>query len=420
MMLLLHRFASKLKSLLESRDGNFALTFALLLIPLVSAAGLAVDYSQLTHQRSQLQEALDAATLAALSPETMSDADRIKLAEQYFLSNAQNPCTTKPNVTIANTNDRVDASAGCMVHMAFVGILGFKSLPINAIAAAKKSVSAGGMPMCVIALNPTMDKALLESGGSVWDAQNCKVQVNSASAKAVILSGGSSLKAGENCFVGKVGQGLSMVSPPPTPDCKPVVDPFADITKPSVTSCDYTDFNKDVSMTVYPGVYCGGLRLSNSVFTMKPGLYIIMDGIFESSGGATIKGDGVTIFLTGVDAGIVWSGGGTYQLSAMKTGPLAGFVVFLDPKSTPEKKSVISGGGDTRYEGVMYFPNQHLVVSGGGSAVANSPFTAFVADSFEFSGGSTLVIKIDPSKTSVPIPGGLYGTKVSTAPYLIY
>lgn len=420
MMFLYRRLSSKLKSLFESRDGNFALTFSLLLIPLISAAGLAVDYSQLTHQRSQLQEALDAAVLTALSPETMTDADRILLAQNYFLSNAQNPCTTKPNVTIANTKDRVDASAGCMVDMAFVGIIGFNTAPINAVAAAKKSVSAGGMPMCVIALNPTRDKALLESGGSVWDAQKCKVQVNSASAKAVILSGGSSLKAGENCFVGKVGQGLSMVSPPPTPDCKPVVDPFVDTAKPSVGSCDYTDFNKDVSMTVYPGVYCGGLRLSNSVFTMKPGLYIIKDGIFESTGGATLKGDGVTIFLTGIDAGIVWSGGGTYQLSAMKTGSLAGFVVFLDPKATPKPKSVISGGGDTKYEGVMYFPNQHLVVSGGGSAVANSPFTAFVADSFEFSGGSTLAIKIDKSQTTVPIPAGLYGAKLSGAPYLMY
>jgi len=395
------------------------MAFAILLIPLVSAAGLAVDYGHLTQQRSQLQEALDAAVLAALSPETMSDADRITLAQNYFLSNSQNPCTTKPDVTISTATDRVDASGGCMVDMAFVGILGFDSLPINAVAAAKKSILAGGMPMCVIALNPTMDKALLESGGSVWDAQACKVQVNSSSTKAVVLSGGSSLKAGENCFVGEVGQGLTMVSPPPTPDCKPVTDPFVNTAKPSVDSCDYTDFNEDTPMTVYPGVYCGGLRLSNSVFTMKPGLYIIKDGIFESTGGATLKGDGVTFFLTGIDAGIVWSGGGTYQFSAMKTGPLAGFVVFLDPKAAPKPKSVISGGGDTRYEGVMYFPNQHLVVSGGGSAVANSPFTAFVADSFEFSGRSTLAIKIVAGKTSVPIPAGLYDAKLST-PYLLY
>lgn len=410
-----------LKKLVACNSGNYALTFGLLLFPLISVAGLAVDYSQVTLQRSQLQEALDGAVLAALSPETMTDKERIALAESFFHSNAQNPCTTKPIITISSTKDRVDASAGCTVNMSFMSIVGVETRPVSAIAAAKKTVAPGGMPMCVIALNPTRGKALLESGGSVWDAQNCKVQVNSSSAKAVVLSGGSSLNAGENCFVGGVGQGLSRVTPKPTPDCKAVVDPFENTAKPAYGSCDHTDFNKDTPMTVYPGVYCGGLRLSNSVFTLKPGLYVIKDGIFESTGGATLKGDGVTFFLTGLDAGIVWSGGGTYQFSAMKTGPLAGFVVFLDPKATPKKKSVISGGGDTRYEGAMYLPNQHLVVSGGGSAVANSPFTAFVADSFEFSGSSTLAITIDPSKTSVPIPDGLYGgKKASSAPYLLY
>ena len=415
------RLVSKLNRLLKSRGGNFAISFAILMVPIISAAGLAVDYTQVTQQRSQLREALDGAVLAALSPETMSDADRITLAEKYFLSNAQNPCTTKPIVTIANTKDRVDASAGCAVEMAFVSVIGIKTVPINAVAAAKKSVSAGGMPMCVLALDPAMSKSIESSGGTQWVANECLVQNNSNNAKSVNLSGNSSITSGENCFVGGVDQGLSLVKPAPTKDCKAVPDPFASIAKPPVGSCDYTKYSADTDTTLYPGVYCQGLTLKNNTFTFKPGLYIIKDGTFASSGGATFNGTGVTFFLTGSNIGLNWSGGGSYHFSAMKTGALAGFVVYLDPNGTPNAKTVISGGGGTYYEGVLYFPGQKVEISGTGTVASVSPFTAFVAKNFLFSGGSKLLVNIDPAKTDVPIPPGLYKAAAkSSAPYLLY
>ena len=129
----------------------------------------------------------------------------------------------------------------------------------------------------------------------------------------------------------------------------------------------------DSATTLWPGVYCGGLELKNEAFTLNPGLYIIKDGEFKSSGGAQISGTGVTFFLTGNDIGVTWSGGGEYQFSAMTTGELAGFVIYLDPDGVPKSKSHISGGGDTTYEGVLYFPNQKLEISGTGSVTTPSP-----------------------------------------------
>ena len=123
------------------------------------------------------------------------------------------------------------------------------------------------------------------------------------------------------------------------------------------------------------------------------------------------------IFLTGTNAGVTWSGGGTYNLSATTSGPLAGFVIYIDPNSSGMTKSHISGGGNTTYVGAMYFPKQQLIISGTGSTTDPSPFTALVADTFLYSGTSTLSVGVDPTKTSVPVPSGLYVGAVDS-PYI--
>ena len=152
------------------------------------------------------------------------------------------------------------------------------------------------------------------------------------------------------------------------------------------------------------------MRVSNDHFVFEPGLYVIKDGTFESTGGATLEGEGVTFYLTGrnEEAGITWGGGGIYNFTAMKTGPLAGFIVYLDPDAEKDDKSVISGGGDTFYEGAFYFPGQELLISGGGTVTTPSPFTAYVADIIQYTGGSSLSIGIDEAATSVPVPDGFF------------
>lgn len=68
----------------------------------------------------------------------------------------------------------------------------------------------------------------------------------------------------------------------------------------------------------------------------------------------------------------------------------------------------MSGGGDLYYEGILYFPTQNIIVSGGGSTTTTSPFTAYIGNTFNYSGGSTLNIDVDRARTSVPVPSALY------------
>jgi Flp pilus assembly protein TadG len=389
---------------------SVSIMFATSGVMIIATAGIAVDYSRWYNTRTSLQAASDAASLGAsqmLSSGSKSDAD-IKVSVSRYLAENGFPASklSKLQVTIDRTAGTVDVVAGRKVSPSLSKAL-MQRDPMVAVDS-KAKLTTGKVPLCILALDPGMDGALQGSGGTTWKANGCQVQVNSASSKAVNLSGNSSITSAKNCFVGGISQGANQVAPPAEANCKPVADPFASLPRPAVGACDYNKFSKNKATTLLPGVYCGGINLQNVSFTLSPGLYIIKDGAFTTSGSAAIAGKGVSIYMTGTGTGVTWSGGGTYDLSAQTTGPLAGFVIYVDPTSTPLSKSVISGSGNTSYEGILYFPNQKLEISGTGSVSTPSPFTAFVANNFLFTGGSTLSINVDATKTTVPIPAGLY------------
>lgn len=54
---------------LTNRTGNFALNMALAMFPIMAAVGLAIDYNAMSQARSDLQNYLDSAVLAAAAPD---------------------------------------------------------------------------------------------------------------------------------------------------------------------------------------------------------------------------------------------------------------------------------------------------------------------------------------------------------------
>jgi Flp pilus assembly protein TadG len=66
---------SLLKRFTFDKSGNFAIIFAICIVPIFGAAGLAVDYSRIYSARSHLQQAADAAVLAAVNEAQAKIAD---------------------------------------------------------------------------------------------------------------------------------------------------------------------------------------------------------------------------------------------------------------------------------------------------------------------------------------------------------
>lgn len=71
---------------LADQRGNFAIIFAICLLPIMALAGAAVDYSRIRAVESRLQDAADAGALAAATG-GHTVAQRQRMAEDFVLAN---------------------------------------------------------------------------------------------------------------------------------------------------------------------------------------------------------------------------------------------------------------------------------------------------------------------------------------------
>ncbi len=128
--------ASVLPRFAASRSGNVAVIFAIALIPVIAAMGVAVDYTRAAQTSTEMQDALDAASLALSRRSdlsTMTQAQIQKFAEDYFAANFQNSelqgLTLNASYTV--TGPSVTISASGSLPTDFMGIIGTKNVPIG-------------------------------------------------------------------------------------------------------------------------------------------------------------------------------------------------------------------------------------------------------------------------------------------------
>lgn len=403
--------------------GQFAIWTALVATPLILAAGGSIDISAASTARRGLQEAADSAALAGARQlmSTPSDANSVSTKSQdYFQSNAAtlDADGAQAAVTVDLSAGKVTVKATASQANVFLGMIGIHSTPVSATAVAGVALRPNSGGGCIISMSHTEKSALLLSGGSRIDAPGCTVWVNSENAASTTVSGGSSITAKRNCLYGGVSQGLSNISAAPV-NCGRYVDPFTSKVIAYNSGCDFTKFKGSGTLTMQPGVYCGGVTLSGGpTVTLAPGKYIIKNGTFTMSGGGSMTGNGVTIVLVGSTV-LNWSGTGAYNLKAPTTGDTAGFVIFQEAIAYPGGQTHISGGGSSYYEGVIYFPTQELLVSGGGYTNISPPFTVYMADIITYTGGGRLQGGLDPDRTTVPIPSEIYSA-ASETPRLLH
>jgi Flp pilus assembly protein TadG len=415
-----HRLARRF---LRQCRGSVVPTFAIALVPMVALVGTAVDYSRANSIRSQMQGALDAAVLAGARDDT---ASWTQTAQNTFNAVFQpNGSSGAAPSFVLNGDGSFTGNVSATVPTDFLGSFGISAINVKATATAMVAPTNPQHEYCLLALNPTAAQSMKVAGNGdiTITAPSCMMQVNSKNADAVDLSGNATVSTTENCFAGGlVTADHSSLSPPPDAKCKTLPDPFANYLKPNVPPCTFGgdsgqpsfSLSGNKTVTLSPGVYCGGMNFSGNVnvtfdSSTNNGLFIIKDGAITESGG-TFTGNGVTFFLTGSGTGVQMSGQANWHLVAPVAGPMAGFVVFLDPNGasgTPAASSQLSGQSELYFEGVVYLPKQLVTVTGTAEVFAPSPWTAFIADTFQITGNGSIVIHNDTSLTSVPIPAGL-------------
>jgi Flp pilus assembly protein TadG len=135
---------ARLRRFIKRREGNTAIIFGLAAIPVVVAAGMAVDVTRAYMVKERLSAALDAASLAAASEGSLNQAQMLTKLQQYFLANYPSTAlgyniTVTPLDTNADPNGSVSAQvvnyqAQATVDMSFMSLVGVSNITVTALA----------------------------------------------------------------------------------------------------------------------------------------------------------------------------------------------------------------------------------------------------------------------------------------------
>ena len=389
------------------------LPIAAFIFPIIlGMAGLGVDAGNWLATQRNLQTAADAAALAAAWELSKGDPSQIKVvalreavnngfvesATSSFTLNLTETDEEVPNITVEMTQETSLWFARYFMD----------ATDIKTTAIAEVGEDAGG-EFCILSLEEEDDAGLGTFGTVDIVAPGCGIAVNSSSASAMTLTGNVSIDVGAVQIHGNYsvkGGASTFEYDSLKTNASQVVDPYADWEVPVFDACSKNDIKNGMSIsssgtvTLNPGVYCGGLKISgNNNIVFNPGVYIFDGGDLDISGGGSILGEEVSFVLTsggnGAYAGVDITGNREIILSAPLAGDEMEGVVFFQDRNAPtngNNTNKITGTADLLLDGTAYFPSQELRFGGNAGVVSQleSPCSRIIARVVTLAGTPTL------------------------------
>ncbi len=381
----------------RENSGTVAIIFGLSVIPVMGAAGIALDIHRSASAETKMQNAADAAAIAGVMAEEPSEQKRVAVALAHFAVN--DASATIPTVSASGTSRRFTVNASVEVPTAVMIAFGIPSMTVRVTATAERMDS---MPACILGLNQTESDTVKMSGNSVFFAKNCAIYSNSSSPEGMVIQGSTNVSADGYCSVGGV-KTTKILKPTPQENCSPAIDPFVGLPPPAVNACKFNKVSvkPNTKAVLKAGVYCGGVDLKGEV-TMEPGTYVFRDGALNINSQANVQAKDVLFYFTGTSAGFDVNGGGGSHIEAKATGPYGGILFMQDRTSNLGSVNKVNGNSSSRLVGAIYTPTQRVVVNGTAGFGQNSPFMPIVADKIEITGNAT--VEIDASGIDLPSP----------------
>src|SRR4249919_1387480 len=398
--------ASVMRALVRLRGdqrGTIAVMMALLFPALIGILGLGIEVTNWYMRTRGMQNAADAAVIAAASNATSNyNIEAAAVAANYGFVNGAN------NVTVTSTDSAAcpadpDVTPPCykvtitsIVSLALVEIVGYKGnaeidgarlQQLSSAATATKTVIQ--QPICLLGLDTT-GQAITSNGAPNADFSGCTVMSNSGS-----NCNGSDLKA-FMCVAHATNNGCGVRQHSYAP---PVTDPYAtlasNIPNDLATKCgnSYPQESKShgdwIGGTPWTGtksltgtadlagntLICGDLRLTGDVTIDAPdgAVLYIQNGRLDLQGHTfkTASGSELTIVFTGDDGynHIVTDktgpGLGVLDIKAPLSGPFSGVAIYQNP-SLNNVVDISYAGNDPMWKitGLVYLPHASVTISG--------------------------------------------------------
>ena len=140
---------------LQDTDGSYAVLFAIALVPVILSAGIAVDYASMTRNRAFLQNAMDAAVIAAGAETNMTPEERIEEAVNVFEANVEShSLQVTPQITV--DGETISGTANYDYPTSFGGIIGINSIGVSVAAQVKYAVESAAEVAMVLDYSGSM------------------------------------------------------------------------------------------------------------------------------------------------------------------------------------------------------------------------------------------------------------------------
>lgn len=396
--------------------GQFAVIGAVAFPVLALVLGAAIDSARWSGQRAQLQTIADAAALAGAYEMRLANANQSQIeAAAEAVASAMFSELGLAGATADATADMTLQQVGIVLSAPKTGSLTASYIGADKTMQAEASALAvGENNICVIALE--------ESGNGVIDlshdanilASDCAVYSNSTHNTGIKAKNSATLTAAFICSAGGVQQSGANFTPSPILDCPPVIDPLS--ARPTILPgvCDHNDFevNEDETVTLYPGVYCGGVKIEEGAVvtfdgSTDDGIFVIKDGPLRAEGAASLAGDGVGFYFHGSGAELDLRDSVSVDFTAPETGDLAGLIFYEHRNNTSGGDFRIMTDGVVELEGTIYLPLGELFVGADTPLSQNAAFTILVVNRFSAEAGPTIALNTDYAASTVPVPAGV-------------
>src|SRR5262249_12780406 len=134
------KLTQTLRALRAAREGNVAITFGLVMVPVVGLVGAALDYSRANSAKTQMQAALDSTALM-LSKEapTLTQAQLTQKANAYFSTMFTRPDALNKQLSVVYNaaGSSLTLTGSANVNTTLTRVIGKTQLPIGTSATVK-------------------------------------------------------------------------------------------------------------------------------------------------------------------------------------------------------------------------------------------------------------------------------------------
>jgi hypothetical protein len=243
----------------RAQKGQVMVLVALSVTVLLGFLGLATDVGVLWATKRKAQTAADAAAVAGVNATLGSDSSAYSTAAtdvatlNGFTSGASGitVSVTEPSPSGFPSGTYVQVNITKQVNTYFLGVLGYKTIPVTVSALAGDTSGANS----VIALNGS-GTGITVSGAAA--NVGCGLISNSSSSSALTVTNGGSLTA---ATVGVVGGTSGNVPSNTKTNVAPVSNPFSSWSYPTANSCTRQSTNNSGTKTISSTTTCGANKV---------------------------------------------------------------------------------------------------------------------------------------------------------------